>query len=57
MNEERIVLLQQYYKLQKERDNAREKGFFHIERARKYRMNLIEKKLKRMKENKMSLEP
>lgn len=57
MNNERIILLQQYYKLQKERDNAREKGFFHIERARKYRMNLIEKKLKRMKENEMSLEP
>ena len=57
MNNERIILLQQYYKLQKERDNARGKGFFHIERARKYRMNLIEKKLKRMKENEMSLEP
>lgn len=57
MNNERIILLQQYYKLQKERDNAREKGFFHIERARQYRMNLIEKKLKRMKENEMSLEP
>lgn len=50
MNEERVVLLQQYYKLQKERDKALYGGYTHIARARAYRMKLIEKKLNRIKE-------
>lgn len=55
MNNERIMLLKQLYALERERDQAKEK-YPRIARARQYRINQIEKKLKMIKEKEMEEE-
>ena len=55
MNNERIMLLKQLYALEQERDRAKEK-YPRIARARQYKINQIEKKLKMIKEKEMEEE-
>lgn len=49
------MLLKQLYALEQERDRAKEK-YPRIARARQYRINQIEKKLKMIKEKEMEEE-